>query len=169
MSFHSPTPPLPSTPLPNSTAFETVILHLVTHPSHVGWQLSHLPAVNEVWWWQAPYNCTILFWAHCVGGCLPILYKGMGGRNKWGGRTPHTERRMEGLEVAPAIKLHCKAQSKTKGHLENQAQRLKKQEWVKRLIWVDILLMSTVGTGLRRSTTLEAPMSLHRVCGDTGM
>lgn len=61
----------PPSPLPSPTAFENVIVHLVTHPSHVGWQLSHLPSVNEVWRWQAPYNCTILFWTRCVGGCSP--------------------------------------------------------------------------------------------------
>lgn len=47
MSFHSLIPPLSSTQLPNFAALKNVITPLVTHPSHVGWQLSHLPAVTR--------------------------------------------------------------------------------------------------------------------------
>lgn len=52
----------------------------------------------------------------------PILYKGMGGRNKSGWK-----RRIEELGVALAIKLHFQEQTKTRGH-EDQKKKKKRNE-----------------------------------------
>lgn len=108
MSFHSLTPPLSSTPFPNFAAFGNVIVLLVTHPSHVGWQLSHLPAVTRC---NGDKHLTT---AQSFFGLFVLevaLYKGWVGGTNQGGRTPHIQRRKEGLEVALAIKLHLQAQS----------------------------------------------------------
>lgn len=137
----------------------------------------HLKMSSFIWWHiQAMWGGSwviFLLWTRCDGDkhlttaqsffgqavledAHPILYKGMGGRNKSGWK-----RRIEGLGVALAIKLHFQEQTKTRGH-EDQKKK-KKKEWV-RSIWVDILLISTVDTvdtELRHSTSsLEAFVSL---------
>lgn len=124
--------------------FENVIIHLVTHPSHVGWQLSHLSAVTRC-------NVTSTSQLHnpFLGTlCWRLLYTKAGWEEQIRVGELHTHKGERRDWRWPWQSNYIFKLSQAKGHGEKQAET-ERPGMSQRLIWAYILLMSTGGSELK--------------------
>lgn len=92
----------------------------------------------------------------------------MGGRNKLGWKNSTHIEENRGIGGGPSNQITSSSTVENERAPREPGTKTKKTGMSQTFIWVDILLMPTVGTELRRSTSLEASMFLRRLCGILG-